>query len=245
MGLTRGVATGLVLLGALGGCKGGEGEGCQSSGFLGSVSCDRALICNTADGYTCEGPGSRQQNQSCSSDDLCATGLWCDGISQKCVPWLHVGDPCHAPFSCEPTLACVKDLATVGTICGQPPPGADAGVIGATVVGTLTLPGIPPQGAKGTIALFSTLPPGGMEVAGAGFVATGSTSVDYQVIGVPVGTYFILGFVDNDGSGGVSSTPGDYAGWYGHNGDGNPPAVANAVVSDSGTVRFDFSLVLR
>lgn len=41
------------------------------------------------------------------------------------------------------------------------------------------------------------------------------------------------------------STPGDYAGRYGHDGDGNPPAVANAVVLDSGTVRFDFRLVLR
>jgi hypothetical protein len=123
---------GIVLLGALGGCKGGEGEGCNSTGILGTVYCDQALICNTADGYTCEGPGSRQQNQSCSSNDLCATGLWCDGISQRCVPWLHEGDPCNDPFS-----------------------------------------------------------------------------------------------------------------WYGHDGDGNPPAAANAVVPDSGTVRFDFSLVLR
>jgi hypothetical protein len=95
------------------------------------------------------------------------------------------------------------------------------------------------------VSLYTTLPPAGTPVANAGIMSTGSTSLDYQVIGVPAGTYFILGFVDVDGSGGTSSTPGDYAGWYGHNGDGNPPAAASAVVPDSGTVRFDFSLVLR
>jgi len=232
----RRFATGMLLLGALAGCKGGEGEGCNSGGLLGPLYCDQGLTCNTADGYTCERPGSRHENQSCSDDDLCATGLWCD--TETCVPWLHQGDPCNDPFSCGPTLACLH-------ICGQPPPEPDGGVTGATLVGTLTLPGQPPQGAKGTIALFTTLPPAGMEVTGTGFAATGSTSVDYQIIGVPAGTYFILGFVDNDGSGGITPTPGDYAGWYGNNGDGNPPAAANAVVPNSGTVRFDFSLVLR
>jgi hypothetical protein len=69
--------------------------------------------------------------------------------------------------------------------------------------------------------------------------------VDYQIPAVPSGTYFLLGFVDNDNSGGTSSTPGDYAAWYGHTGDGNPPAAANVVVPDTGTVRFDFTLVLR
>ena len=137
------------------------------------------------------------------------------------------------------------DIATGTTICGQPPPQPDGGVAGATVAGTLTLPGKPPQGAKGTVALYTALPPAGMAVTETGFVATGDTSVDYQIIGVPAVAYFILGFVDNDGSGGISSTPGDYAGWYGHNGDGNPPVAANAVVPDSGTARFDFSLVLR
>ena len=244
MGWLLRFGTAVLLLGALAGCKGGEGEGCNSGGYLGPVYCDQGLTCNAADGYTCERPGSRQANQSCSSDDLCATGLWC-ASSETCVPWLHEGDACNDPFSCGPTLACVHDVATGTTICGQPPPQPDGGVAGATVAGTLTLPGKPPQGAKGTVALYTALPPAGMAVTETGFVATGDTSVDYQIIGVPAGTYFILGFVDNDGSGGLSSTPGDYAGWYGHNGDGNPPAAANAVVPDSGTARFDFSLVLR
>ncbi|HSY41810.1 MAG TPA: hypothetical protein VLA79_19875 [Polyangia bacterium] len=243
MGWLLRFGTAMLLFGALAGCKGGEGEGCNSGGYLGPVYCDQGLTCNTADGYTCERTGSRQANQSCSSDDLCATGLWCAG-SETCVPWLHEGDACNDPFSCGTTLACVHDVATGTTICGQPPPQPDGGVAGATVVGTLTLPG-KPQGGKGTVALYTALPPAGTVVTETGFAATGSTSVGYQITGVPAGTYFILGFVDNDGSGGLSSTPGDYAGWYGHNGDGNPPAAANAVVPDSGTVRFDFSLVLR
>jgi hypothetical protein len=71
------------------------------------------------------------------------------------------------------------------------------------------------------------------------------TIISYAVANVPAGTYFILGYVDVDGSGGMSSTPGDFAGWYGHDGDGNPPSAPNAVVPSSGTATFDFSLVLR
>jgi len=71
------------------------------------------------------------------------------------------------------------------------------------------------------------------------------TSLPYAIATVPAGTYFILGFVDVDSSGGVSSTPGDFAGWYGHTGDGNPPAAPNAVVPDTGSATFDFTLVLR
>jgi hypothetical protein len=74
---------------------------------------------------------------------------------------------------------------------------------------------------------------------------SGSTSLPYSISGVPAGSYFILAFVDVDSSGGQSSTPGDHAGWYGHTGDGNPPSSPNAVVPASGTVRFDFSLVVR
>jgi hypothetical protein len=227
---------------ALAACsKGGSGEPCKSGGVLGPLYCDQGLICNGADGNVCEHPMSKPENGSCDEDALCASGLWCDILQMKCRPFLHEGDSCSDPFSCGPTLICGKDPAK-GAICTQAPP--DGGTTGATVVGTLMLPGSA-RGAKGTVALFSTLPPGGAAVAESGFVTNGNPSMDYQVVAVPAGTYFILGFVDVDGSGGTSSTPGDYAGWYGHNGDGNPPPAANAVVPDSGTVRFDFSLVLR
>jgi hypothetical protein len=67
----------------------------------------------------------------------------------------------------------------------------------------------------------------------------------YLIANVPAGTYFILGFVDVDNSGGTASTQGDYAGWYGHDATGNPPGAPDAVVPSAGTVTFDLGLVLR
>jgi len=71
--------------------------------------------------------------------------------------------------------------------------------------------------------------------------------IDYQIDGIPAGGYFMLGFIDVDGSGGTASTPGDYAAWFGHNGDGNPPPDANVFVSATLPVsgRFDLVLVQR
>jgi len=232
---------------ALSACSGGgAGQSCKSTGILGNFYCDQGLTCNLADGNVCERPMSKPENGACSSDDLCASGLWCEPGGQKCRAFLKEGDVCSDPFSCGPTLACLKGLAK-DSVCGQP---SDAGVAGtdggavATVIGTLTLPATS-QAAKGMVSFFTTLPPGGTSVASSGFSTTGGASIDYEVLAVPAGTYFILGFVDVNGSGGTSSTPGDYAGWYGHNGDGNPPSMATAVVPATGTVRFDFSLVLR
>jgi hypothetical protein len=225
---------------------GGAGQGCRAVFWDGDSFCDQGLTCNLADGNVCERSGSEPENGACSSDDLCASGLWCEPGEQKCRPFLKEGDVCSDSFGCGPTLDCVKGLAGTA-VCGQP---SDAGVAGAdadaaaTVIGTLTLPAAS-RPAKGMVSLFTTLPPGGTAVASSGFAATGGASVDYEVLAVPAGTYFILGSVDVDRSGGTSSTPGDYASWYGHNGDGNPPAVATAVVPATGTVRFDFSLVLR
>jgi predicted small secreted protein len=222
--------------------SGGEGEDCKSGGPLGPVYCDEGLICNGAAGYTCERAMSRHENAPCDVNDLCATGLWCNHLQQKCQPWLGEGNPCTNPFSCGPSLACVKGAATRAPVCGQGPP--DGGLTQATVIGTLTLPGT--AQANGTVAIYTTAPPGGTPVASSGIASAGGrTSIDYQIPGAPAGTYFIFGFLDVDGSLGTSPTPGDYAGWYGHNGDGNPPAAANAVLPESGTVRIDFSLVLR
>ncbi len=236
----------LLACGALSACsEGGEGEGCASGGgWLAPLHCNEGLICNGAAGNICERPMNRPENGPCDADALCATGLWCDTTQQKCRPWLGEGAPCSNPFSCGPILGCVHDLATLTTICGPRPPEPDGGVTQATTVaGTLTLPGT--AQAKGTVAVFATLPPAGTAVASSGIMSTGSTTFDYRILDVPAGTYFILGFFDVDSSGGTSSTPGDYTGWYGHNGDGNPPPAPNAVVPAAGTVRFDFSLVLR
>ena len=118
---------------------------------------------------------------------------------------------------------------------------------GATVQGTVTLPGIA-VGKPWEVRVYKQA---GVAEAPLFGHATGTTTdsltLDYLIPYVPVGSYFILAFVDVDVSGGTSSTPGDYAGWYGHTGDGNPPdlGIPNAVVPASGVVRFDFNLVMR
>jgi hypothetical protein len=118
-------------------------------------------------------------------------------------------------------------------------------VTGATVTGTLMLPGTA-TGKQYQVRVVTglgaaTLTP----VAVATGTTTGSTTLTYSIPDVPAGTYYILAFVDVNGTSGTSSTPGDYAGWYGENAYGNPPAAPNAKVPASGTVTFDFGLVLR
>jgi hypothetical protein len=227
--------------------KGGEGESCNSSGgVLGSFYCDQELICNGAAGYRCERAGSRHENEACDTGELCATGLWCDTVASKCTPWLSEGDSCYVPMACGPNLACLKTPDGRTPTCAQAEPeGAetDSGIARATVIGTLTFPSIEP--AKGMVEIYSVLPPDGKLVASSEIASSGGTSLDYQVLGVPAGTYFIRAYLSLGRSEGKSSTPGDYAAWFGDNGDGNPPAAANAVVPDAGKARFNFSLIMR
>lgn len=113
------------------------------------------------------------------------------------------------------------------------------------MAGTLTLPGTATGKHYEVRIVTSTGAATLAPVAMTSGTTTGSTTLAYSIPNVPAGTYFILAFVDVNGTGGTSSTPGDYAGWYGHDASGNPPAQPNAVVPGSGTVTFDFSLVLR
>jgi hypothetical protein len=133
---------------------------------------------------------------------------------------------------CVSSLACDDDGPAIG---------GDGGAA-ATVAGTVTLPG---SAAGKPYAVRVLTMPGLSFVAQSTGTTTGGSSISYTIAGVPAGRYFLLAFVDVDSSGGDSSTPGDYAGWYGHGGDGNPPGAPNVDVPTSGTVRFDFSLVLR
>lgn len=132
--------------------------------------------------------------------------------------------------------------------CGSESMGAaDGGMeaAGATVDGTLTLPGAPAD-APYVVRLYEAAgDPAAVPVGEASGRTAGSNTVEYVVEDVPAGDFFLLGFVDVDGSGGTASTPGDYAGWYGHSGDGNPPSTANVSVPGSGTVTFDVDLVER
>jgi hypothetical protein len=111
----------------------------------------------------------------------------------------------------------------------------------ASVAGTLTLPGtaIAPYFVR-----LQAMIGAATSVAVATGTSNGTTTLAYSIASVPAGTYFMIAAVDIDSSGGNSSTPGDYRGWYGHSGDGNPPASANVVVPASGTVTVDYTLVL-
>jgi hypothetical protein len=117
--------------------------------------------------------------------------------------------------------------------------------LGATVVGSLTLPAVA-DNKPFEVRVLSTLnnPLTSTVASTSGRTGTAAT-LDYSIANAPAGTYFVLGFVDVDESGGDASTPGDYAGWFGHDGDGDPPGSPNAVVPTDGSVRFDFSLVQR
>lgn len=57
-------------------------------------------------------------------------------------------------------------------MCGRGPPGG--GLTPATVIGTLTLPGS--AQAKGTVAIYTTPPPGGTPVASSGVASTGGSA---------------------------------------------------------------------
>lgn len=153
------------------------------------------------------------------------------------------------------TILAVLSCACLAAGCGQSGSTSDAGAGDATtageaggratVAGTLTLPGAAAGKPYGVRIYSMAGTPGAVPVAETMGVTTAATKIDYSIAEVPAGTYFILGFVAVSGVVGQSSMAGDYAGWYGHKGDGNPPAAPNALVPASGMVRFDFSLVLR
>jgi hypothetical protein len=111
----------------------------------------------------------------------------------------------------------------------------------ATVAGTLTLPG---TATAPYFVRLQTMTGAATPAAETTGTTNGTTTLPYSIPDVPAGTYFVLAGVDVDRSGGNSSTPGDYRGWYGHNGDGNPPTAANVTVPASGTVTIDYSLVV-
>jgi len=113
------------------------------------------------------------------------------------------------------------------------------------VIGTLTLPASAP--GKPYFVRVVTMP-GPTFVAQTTGTTSDATTISYMMglsgLSIPQGTYYVLGFVDIDQSGGDASTSGDFRGWYGHNGDGNPPASANATISFGISTRFDFALVI-
>ena len=142
----------------------------------------------------------------------------------------------------RPWIVLLAALVTSTIACSDDSP---AGGGRATVVGTLTLPAATIGRPYSVRILTAAGSPTVAPVREATGTTANTTTLPYSIADVPAGTYFILAFVDVDASGGQSSTPGDQAGWYGHTGDGNPPPNPNAAVPPAGTVRFDFSLVVR
>jgi hypothetical protein len=135
------------------------------------------------------------------------------------------------------------DAADAGASEAGPGGSGDVALRG-TINGTITLPAASTGKPFGVRLYTQAGVPGAVPVAQTSGTTSGAT-LNYAIANAPEGTYFLLGFVDVDASGGDGSTPGDFAGWYGHTGDGNPPAAANAVVTAGTTTRYDFSLVQR
>jgi len=130
-------------------------------------------------------------------------------------------------------------MLVLGGGCDGSSSGMAAG--GASVSGTLTLPGM---ATAPYLVRLQAMSGAATPVAETTGTTNGTTMLPYSIPDVPAGAYFMIAAVDVDSSGGNSSTPGDYRGWYGHTGDGNPPAAANVVVPASGTVTIDYSLVV-
>jgi hypothetical protein len=151
---------------------------------------------------------------------------------------LFMGCDSAAQTASNPEGGALDGSASDGTGAGDAQPGA-------IVMGTLTVPGATTGKPWSVRVVDAPASAATAPVAVTTGLTSGSDRIEYTISGVPAGTYYVLGFVDVDASGGSGSTPGDFAGWYGHTGDGNPPPARNAVVPAAGTVRFDFSLVQR
>ena len=150
--------------------------------------------------------------------------------------------------SAGPTAGCGGGSAGPTAGCGGGS-GSDAATI-AEVKGTLTFPSIETGKFYWVEVTGGNVPSigacNGACVAHASGRTTNSTSLTYSIANVPAGTYFLVGFVDVDGSGSTGTAPaetsGDWRGWYGLANDFNPPTEPNAAVPQSSTAVFDFGL---
>ena len=126
--------------------------------------------------------------------------------------------------------------------CSDDDPAKPKSVVTATVAGTLTLPSA--ADGKSYYVLVDTDIDGdnGQVKMSTGICGSG-TSVNYQVDGVPVGTYYVYGavFTVSDGSQGPQT--GDYFGIYGGTLN-NLPAERNVTVASGGVSSIDIVLAI-
>jgi hypothetical protein len=69
--------------------------------------CDEASYCDMGDGFTCK--GRSPAGSTCTSNDGCASGTWCDSSSGmgKCVATKADGAACASSGECSPGSGCV------------------------------------------------------------------------------------------------------------------------------------------
>lgn len=159
-----------------------------------------------------------------------------------CLPTTNAGSS-SAEASATPAVA---DAGTTSEPEIDSPPAPDSAATGASVFGTLTLPASAP--GKPFVAILALEAENVITDRTATVMqsAPAGTTIDYRFDGVPAGTYYLLTYVDVDESGGDSSTPGDFVGWYDPTNTGNPPASGpNVVVPESGSVEYSFNMIER
>jgi hypothetical protein len=87
------------------------GESCDPT--LGPGTCQPGLVCQ---GSVCR-PAVPAEG-TCSAQEDCAPGLFCDSGSQTCKPRLAAGSHCPSPVSCQDGLSCVpEDRQLTSAVC--------------------------------------------------------------------------------------------------------------------------------
>ena len=132
-------------------------------------------------------------------------------------------------------------VAVIGG-CSDDDPATPENVVTATVTGTLTLPNA--AAGKPYYVLVDTDMDGDNDYVKMSTATCGSgTDVNYQVNGVPVGTYFVYAAVFTVSDGNQGPQTGDYYGIYGGTLN-NPPAERNVTVASGGVSSINVLLAI-
>jgi hypothetical protein len=123
------------------------------------------------------------------------------------------------------------------------PDGGGGDVTGSSLIGRIYPPGLE-QGVPWFVRI-ATDPSTVANPVAQQTGKTAGTMIDYEVHGIPDGSFYVLILIDVDGSGGSAPTLGDYYSWCNPTDDGNPPAAPNVFAYNNGTTRNDCHLIVR
>jgi hypothetical protein len=147
-------------------------------------------------------------------------------------------------LACAALSACGSSTPTTDGGAGEVGGDSVIGEVGGnSVLGRIYLPG-----SERGVPWFARLATDPSTVATPVAQTTGKMAgilIDYEITGVPDGSYYILILIDVDRSGGSDPTPGDYYSWCNPPEDGNPPAAPNVFAYNSTPSRHDCGLVTR